>query len=56
MDLTIAVPVPPKFAQALKNIQAMEGSKVTFDGVVTGEVLNSASPVLFERLNKKDED
>lgn len=43
VDLTIAVPVPPKFAQALKNIQAMEGSKVTFDGVVKGEVLNGAS-------------
>lgn len=37
VDLTISVPVPPKFAQALKNIQAMEGSKVTFDGVVTGK-------------------
>lgn len=37
VDLTISVPVPPKFAQVLKNIQAMEGSKVTFDGVVTGK-------------------
>lgn len=37
VDLTIAVPVPPKFVQMLKNIQAMEGSKVTFEGVVTGE-------------------
>ncbi|ESO99785.1 hypothetical protein LOTGIDRAFT_59089, partial [Lottia gigantea] len=27
----------PKFLQALKNITAMEGTRVTFDGVVTGK-------------------
>ena len=37
VDLTIAVPVPPKFLQALKNITAMEGTRVTFEGVVTGK-------------------
>lgn len=37
VDLTIEVPVPPKFVQALKSITAMEGTRVTFEGVVTGE-------------------
>ena len=36
VDLTISVPIPPKFLQPLKNITAMEGTKVTFEGVVTG--------------------
>lgn len=41
VDLTIEVPIPPKFLQALKSITAMEGTKVTFEGVVTGEsILN----------------
>lgn len=38
VDLTIEVPIPPKFLQALKNITALEGTKVTFDGVVTGKI------------------
>lgn len=37
VDLTIEVPVPPKFVQALKTITAMEGTRVTFEGVVTGK-------------------
>ncbi|KAK3083136.1 hypothetical protein FSP39_014900 [Pinctada imbricata] len=37
VDLTIAVPVPPKFLKALKNITAMEGTRVTFEGIVTGK-------------------
>ncbi|VDI56857.1 titin [Mytilus galloprovincialis] len=37
VDLTIAVPVPPKFVQALKNIETMEGTRVTFEGVVSGK-------------------
>eukprot|EP00106_Octopus_bimaculoides_P016754 XP_014784196.1 PREDICTED: titin-like isoform X3 [Octopus bimaculoides] len=37
VDLRIEVPIPPKFLQALKNITALEGTKVTFDGVVTGK-------------------
>lgn len=37
VDLTISVPVPPKFLQALRNITEMEGTKVTFEGIVTGE-------------------
>ena len=36
VDLTISIPVPPKFVQALKNIETMEGTRVTFEGVVTG--------------------
>jgi len=36
VDLTISVPIPPKFLQALKNVTTMEGTKVTFEGVVTG--------------------
>ena len=36
VDLTISVPIPPKFLQALKTITALEGTKVTFEGVVTG--------------------
>lgn len=38
VDLTIEVPVPPKFLQALKTITAMEGTRVIFEGVVTGEI------------------
>lgn len=37
VDLTIEVPVPPKFVQALKSITVMEGTRVTFEGVVTGK-------------------
>ncbi|XP_060064415.1 titin-like, partial [Ylistrum balloti] len=37
VDLTIAVPIPPKFLQPLKNITAAEGSKVVFEGVVSGK-------------------
>ncbi|XP_046554795.1 uncharacterized protein LOC124264120 [Haliotis rubra] len=37
VDLTIEVPVPPKFLQALKTITAMEGTRVIFEGVVTGK-------------------
>lgn len=37
VDLTISVPIPPKFLQALKTITALEGTKVTFEGVVTGK-------------------
>ena len=40
VDLTIEVPVPPKFVQALKSITAMEGTRVTFEGVVTGKQKN----------------
>ena len=40
VDLTIEVPVPPKFVQALKTITAMEGTRVTFEGVVTGKILS----------------
>ena len=36
VDLTISVPIPPKFLQALKNVTTMEGTRVTFEGVVTG--------------------
>lgn len=43
VDLTIEVPVPPKFVQALKSITAMEGTRVTFEGVVTGEWRNEES-------------
>ena len=37
VDITIVVPIPPKFVQALKSISAMEGARVTFEGVVTGK-------------------
>lgn len=37
VDLTISVPIPPKFLQALKNVTTMEGTRVTFEGVVTGK-------------------
>lgn len=40
VDLTISVPIPPKFLQALKNVTTMEGTKVTFEGVVTGKCTN----------------
>ena len=36
VDLTIEVPIPPKFIKPLKNITSMEGTKVMFDGVVSG--------------------
>jgi hypothetical protein len=36
VDLTISVPIPPKFLQALKSVTTMEGTRVTFEGVVTG--------------------
>jgi hypothetical protein len=36
IDVTIAVPVPPKFIEPLKNIAAEEGTRVIFEGVVTG--------------------
>ena len=38
VDLTISVPIPPKFLEALKTITALEGTKVTFEGVVTGKL------------------
>lgn len=38
VDLTIEVPVPPKFIQALKSITTMEGTRVTFEGMVTGNL------------------
>ena len=37
VDVKMEVPVPPKFLETLKNIAAEEGTKVTFDGVVTGQ-------------------
>ncbi|XP_012936768.1 uncharacterized protein LOC101859779, partial [Aplysia californica] len=37
IDLTFEVPVPPNFVQTLKNIQALEGVRVTFEGFVTGK-------------------
>ncbi|XP_074662091.1 titin-like isoform X2 [Tubulanus polymorphus] len=37
VDVTIAVPVPPKFIEPLKNIAAEEGSRVVFDGVISGK-------------------
>ena len=37
VDLTIEVPIPPKFLQALKKVTAMEGTRVVFEGVVTGK-------------------
>lgn len=39
VDLTISVPVPPIFVQTLKNIQVMEGTKVTFEGIVQGKLI-----------------
>lgn len=51
VDLTISVPIPPKFLQALKNVTTMEGTKVTFEGVVTGtlfiEVFQKGALILF---------
>ncbi len=35
------LPVPPKFVEALKNIQADEGTQVVFQGVVDGKLLVS---------------
>lgn len=37
VDLTVEMPVPPQFVQPLKNLSAEEGTKVTFEGTVTGK-------------------
>ena len=50
VDLTISVPIPPKFLKALKNVTTMEGTKVTFEGVVTGKKLRT---VLLKKKKKK---
>lgn len=48
IDLTISVPVPPKFVQVLKNIETMEGTRVTFEGIVTGkDYLLERRPVYY---------
>lgn len=38
VDLTIEVPIPPNFIQPLRSIQAVEGTRVTFEGIVTGKL------------------
>ena len=37
VDVTIQLPVPPKFIEKLKNIAAQEGTRVTFQGCVKGK-------------------
>ena len=37
VDLTMSVPVPPKFIESLRNLAAEEGTKVTLEGIVDGE-------------------
>lgn len=37
VDLTMEVPVPPKFLKELKNIVAMEGTRVRFEATVEGK-------------------
>ena len=49
IDLTFEVPVPPNFVQTLKNIQASEGVRVTFEGFVQGMIPFCIS--LFTRRN-----
>lgn len=44
VDLTIEVPIPPNFIQPLRSIQAVEGTRVTFEGVATGEWSEKCCP------------
>ncbi|XP_013393635.1 titin [Lingula anatina] len=37
IDMTIAIPVAPKFIEPIKSIAAREGTQVTFQGCVTGK-------------------
>jgi hypothetical protein len=37
VDLTVEMPVPPQFVDQLRNLAAEEGTRVTFEGTVTGK-------------------
>lgn len=37
INLTISIPIPPKFTQTLKNIQTIKKSKITFNKIITNK-------------------
>ena len=37
VDFTVEMPVPPQFVEPLKNLAAVEGTKVTLEGMVKGK-------------------